>query len=111
MDEWIYFFKNSAIKSNFSAKGIKEASEKLDIMKLPKKDQAAYKQYVGSLRNEASKAHTLRIDTEDLLNEAKNKIVVELWKLDISIPKIAIATEYSEEQIEQIIENFKQSTQ
>ena len=123
LDEWIYFFKNSAIKSNFSAKGIKEASAKLDIMKLSEKDQLAYKQYVASLRNEASRAFTLRIDTEDLINEAENKakkraeketkkeIAIKLWKLNIPIVNIAIATEYSEEQIEQIIEDFKQNTQ
>ena len=123
LDEWIYFFKNSAIKSNFSAKGLKEASAKLDIMKLSEKDQLAYKQYVANLRNEASRAFTLRIDTEDLINEAENKaknkaeketkkeIAIELWKLNISIPDIAIATKYSEEQIEQIVEEFKQSIQ
>lgn len=114
LDEWIYFFKNSAIKSNFSAKGIKEASEKLDIMKLPEKDQAAYKQYVANLRNEASKAFTLRIDTEYLLNEsineAKKEIIIELWKLNLSIQKIAIATKYSESQIEQIVEDYQKNT-
>lgn len=114
LDEWIYFFKNSAIKSNFSAKGIKEASEKLDIMKLPEKDQAAYKQYVANLRNEASKAFTLRIDTEYLLNEsineAKKEIIIELWKLNLSIQKIAIATKYSESQIEEIVEDYQKNT-
>lgn len=114
LDEWIYFFKNSAIKSNFSAKGIKEASEKLDIMKLPEKDQAAYKQYVANLRNEASKAFTLRIDTEYLLNEsineAKKEIIIELWKLNLSIQNIAIATKYSESQIEQIVEDYQKNT-
>lgn len=114
LDEWIYFFKNSAIKSNFSAKGIKEASEKLDIMKLPEKDQAAYKQYVANLRNEASKAFTLRIDTEYLLNEsineAKKEIIIELWKLNLSIQNIAIATKYSESQIEEIVEDYQKNT-
>ncbi len=114
LDEWIYFFKNSAIKSNFSAKGIKEASEKLDIMKLPEKDQAAYKQYVANLRNEASKAFTLRIDTEYLLNEsineAKKEIIIEFWKLGVSIQNISIATKYSESQIEQIVEDYQKNT-
>jgi predicted transposase/invertase (TIGR01784 family) len=34
LDEWIYFFKNAEIKNSFSAKGLKEAGEKLDEMKL-----------------------------------------------------------------------------
>ena len=71
LDEWIYFFKHSAIKSNFSAKGIKEASEKLDIMKLPKKEQSEYKSYLRNLREEASKAETIRIDTQALLDETE----------------------------------------
>jgi predicted transposase/invertase (TIGR01784 family) len=118
LDEWIYFFKNSAIKSNFSAKGIKEAAEKLDLMKLPKKDQVAYKEYVSNLRNEASKALTLRIDTEELLSETEQKtaqktekrMIIEFWKLNVSIQNISIATKYSEEQIDEIIEEYKKNT-
>ncbi len=34
LDEWIYFFKNAEIKNNFSAKGLKAASERLVEMKL-----------------------------------------------------------------------------
>ncbi|MDQ1352819.1 MAG: hypothetical protein QG657_3125, partial [Acidobacteriota bacterium] len=34
IDEWIYFFKNEIIKDEFTARGLKEAKEKLDIMKL-----------------------------------------------------------------------------
>ena len=111
LDEWIYFFKNSVIKSNFSAKGIKEAAEKLDIMKLPQKEQEAYKEYVAGLRDAASKAETLRIDTQELLNEAEQKtkreIIIELWKINIPIENIATVSKYSVVQIEQIIEEYR----
>ena len=93
---------------------MKKASEKLDIMKLPEKDQVAYKQYVANLRNEASKAFTLRIDTEYLLNEsineAKKELIIEFWKLGVSIQNIAIATKYSESQIEEIVEDYQKNT-
>jgi predicted transposase/invertase (TIGR01784 family) len=119
LDEWIYFFKNSAIKSNFSAKGIREAAEKLNIMKLSEKEKAAYKRYVSSLRDAASRAETLRIDTEDLMKEAtqkaaekatettKQEMIIELWKLKVSVHDIAIATKYSEDIVKRIIEDFE----
>jgi predicted transposase/invertase (TIGR01784 family) len=110
LDEWIYFFKNSAIKSNFSAKGIKEAADKLDIMKLPKKEQVAYKEYVASLRDEASRAFTLRIDTQELLNEneqkTKREMIIELWKINVPIESIALVSKYSVAQIKKIIEDY-----
>ena len=37
LDEWIYFLKNSEVKDEFKAKGLKEAGEVLDIMRLEKK--------------------------------------------------------------------------
>ncbi len=49
LDEWIYFLKNEEIKDEFNAKGIKEAKEKLDIMKLPLDKQIAYERYVEDL--------------------------------------------------------------
>lgn len=49
LDEWIYFLKNEDIKDEFSAKGLKEAKDKLDIMKLPRDKQIAYERYVEDL--------------------------------------------------------------
>ena len=43
ISEWIYFLKNEEIKDDFKAKGLNEAKEKLDILKLNKKDRAIYK--------------------------------------------------------------------
>lgn len=54
LDEWIYFLKNETIKDNFSAKGLKEAKEKLDIMKLPDTQKKAYRAYIESLHDKAS---------------------------------------------------------
>ena len=54
LDEWIYFFKNSSVKDNFNAKGIKEAKRVLDIAKLSDKTRREYSRYVESLRDRAS---------------------------------------------------------
>ena len=54
LDEWIYFLKNEEIKESFTAKGLKEAEEKLSIMKLPEGERKAYEQYQDDLRYQAS---------------------------------------------------------
>lgn len=73
LDEWIYFFKNSEIKADFSAKGLKEASECLDEMKLNEKDAKEYKRYLKGLRDIASDQHTKMADAQDLINQGINK--------------------------------------
>lgn len=50
LDEWIYFLKHSEIKEEFSAKGLKKASEELDILKLSKAELAAYERYIEDKR-------------------------------------------------------------
>ena len=54
LDEWIYFLKNEEIKEGFTAKGLKEAEEKLSILKLPEDEQKAYEHYKDDLRYQAS---------------------------------------------------------
>lgn len=54
LDEWIYFLKNEEIKESFTAKGLKEAEEKLSIMNLPEDEQKAYEHYKDDLHYQAS---------------------------------------------------------
>jgi predicted transposase/invertase (TIGR01784 family) len=54
LDEWIYFLKNEEVKEEFHAKGLLEAKEKLDILKLSSTEKAAYERHVNELRREAS---------------------------------------------------------
>jgi predicted transposase/invertase (TIGR01784 family) len=54
IDEWIYFLKNEEIKDEFKAKGLKEAKEELDIMKLSDTERREYEAYLGHLHYEAS---------------------------------------------------------
>ena len=42
LDEWIYLFKNSAVKDSFHAKGIKEAGNALDKTKMSQEERKAY---------------------------------------------------------------------
>jgi predicted transposase/invertase (TIGR01784 family) len=54
IDEWIYFFKNETIKDEFTARGLKEAREELDMMKLSQEERREYEDYLESLRYQAS---------------------------------------------------------
>ena len=67
LDEWIYFFKNSEVRNDFTAKGLKEAKEKLDEMKLSDEERKAYKRYLVRARDIASENHTKMADAEDLI--------------------------------------------
>ena len=69
LDEWIYFLKNSEVKDEFKAKGLKEAGEVLDIMRLPKDDQYGYNRYLDSLHLKASEIFTLQTEAEFKLKE------------------------------------------
>ena len=76
LDEWIYFLKNSEVRDDFKAKGLKEAGEVLDIMRLPKDDEYGYNRYLDSLHLKASEIFTLQTEAEFNLKEtiAKNLI-------------------------------------
>ena len=54
LDEWIYFLKNEDIKDDFNAKGLKEAKEKLDFLKMTDKERKQYEKFKMNLRDQAS---------------------------------------------------------
>jgi predicted transposase/invertase (TIGR01784 family) len=41
-DEWVYVLKNSMVRGDFTAAGIQEAGEKLDLMKMTPRERADY---------------------------------------------------------------------
>ncbi len=64
LDEWIYFLKNDDIMDNFKAKGLREAKEKLDVLKMSRTDRAIYEEYLEDLHYKASMAETERYKLE-----------------------------------------------
>lgn len=50
LDQWIYLLRNSAVKADFNAKGIKEAEKALNIMKMSKEERIAYERYLDESR-------------------------------------------------------------
>jgi predicted transposase/invertase (TIGR01784 family) len=83
LDEWIYFLKNSEVKDDFRAKGLSEAKEVLDLMRLAKEEQYSYSRYLDYLHWKASEALSLNVELENKLRQrnieiAKNSIMIGL---------------------------------
>ena len=121
LDEWIYFLKNSEVKDTFSAKGLKEAGEKLDKMSLSEKEKKEYNAYLKQLRDIASEQHTKMADAQDLINKvreegleegkelSKIEAVIEMYKDGVPVKVIAKYLKISEERVNQIIDDYKKS--
>ena len=93
LDEWVYFLKNSEVKDDFKAKGLKEAGVVLDIMRLEKEDEYGYNRYLDSLHLKASEMYSLQTEAEFKLKEeiALNCINEGLDNLTISkITKLTV---------------------
>lgn len=108
LDEWVYFLKNSEVKDNFKAKGLKEAGEILDIMKLEKGDEYGYNRYLDSLHLKASEIFTLQTEAEFKVEERKT---IEIAKNGIAKGYnndiITDLTKLSLEKIEELRKEFK----
>ena len=72
LDEWIYFLKNSEVKDEFKAKGLKEAGEVLDYMRLPQDDRYSYNRYLDYLHYKASEILSLKLEAEDKVRHNRN---------------------------------------
>ena len=111
LDEWIYFLKNAEIKPTFSAKGLKEANEKLDAMKLPEKERKAYDAYLRHMMSIASRNHNIEIDAKEIIKTAKEEqiieVILEMDKEGFSISQIAKVSKKSEQEVTQILASQK----
>ena len=107
LDEWIYFLKNSEVKDDFKAKGLAEAKEVLDIMRLDKEQQYGYNRYLDYLHLKASEALSLQSEAEERVRKDENfkkavEIAKKLIKRNLSNEDIAEDTGLTIKQIEQL---------
>ncbi len=104
LDEWVYFLKNSEIKQEFSAKGIKEADEVLKRANMSDEERREYQRFVEVLSDRASIAETIDFES-DLKAEEKAKVLakekVEGEKKEIVINLIKLGN-LTDEQIVEI---------
>ena len=106
LDEWIYFFKNNEVKDGFNAKGMEAVREKLAVHNLPDEDKKRYNRFLNNLHWEASVAETAKIDEAERIQEQlknqKLEIALKLIKMNFENYQIIMATELSDEDIEQL---------
>ena len=90
LDEWIYLFKNSSIKSDFKAKGIQKAGKVLDKMKMSKAERQIYDRFIDNRRIALSQLITAQIEgrseerkiQEERIKQLEKKHVEELQEKD-----------------------------
>jgi predicted transposase/invertase (TIGR01784 family) len=85
LDEWMYFFKHSEIKTEFSARGLKKAAEELAVLKLSPAERAAYQRFIENRRVAESSIYTSWFEgnlagKEEGKKEGRQEAVIALVK-------------------------------
>jgi len=93
LDEWIYFLKNSEIKSDFKAKGLDEARKKLRYEQLSEQDKQTYNRYQENRRIEIAV-------TETAIDDRLKKVALKAINEGLSNKTISIITGLSIEFVE-----------
>jgi len=103
LDEWIYFLKNEEIKDNFHAKGLLEAKEKLDSLKLSTLEKKEYKKYLENLSYQESMVDSSYNDGRIEGEKTKTiEIAKNMKKLGMDNETIQQATGMSIEEINKL---------
>lgn len=110
LDEWIYFLKTAEIKEEFTAKGLKAARQKLDILQLPAADRKEYDRYLEAQRSDASFVETVQLeidsDVRDAVREALKSNAIEALKRGFSVSIVAEITGLSIDEVQEIARNL-----
>jgi len=110
-DEWVYFLKTEQIKETFKAKGLKQAADKLNVLKLNEKEARIYENYLKDLSCERSELESAFVSgrvegrAEGKAEGAKSK-AIEIAKAlkanDMPITNIAAITGLSIDEIKKL---------
>ncbi len=108
LDEWIYFLKNSEIKQEFSAKGIKEADKVLKRANMSEEERREYQRFVEVLSDRASIAETIEFESNLKADKVKESLIQNLIQFgEIADEQIAKIAEVSLETVKVIKEKMK----
>ncbi len=112
-DEWVYALKRSKVKSDFTAAGIQEAGEKLDILNMTEEQRAEYDRMVRDEMDYKSQLQTAEMKGEargiekgkaegELMGEARGRaeVAINLKSLGLSVEQISQATGLTVKDIE-----------
>ena len=108
LDEWIYALKESEVKPEFKARGIREAGEKLALLNLSEQERYAYDRFINDVRISRS---TLETSFSDGLfqglekGEAKGKaaMILNLHRTKMPLEQIASISELSLEKVKELL--------
>ncbi|MEM7656592.1 MAG: Rpn family recombination-promoting nuclease/putative transposase [Bacteroidota bacterium] len=113
LDEWIYFLKNSEIKQEFSAKGIKEADQVLKRANMSETERREYQSFVEVLSDRASIAMTIEFESkllaEKIAEEAVEKAVEEAVEKAVEEAVEKAVEEAVEKAVDEAVEETVQS--
>ena len=104
----MYALRESEVKPEFKAKGIRDAAQKLDILKLSDIERRRYERHIHDARIELSVSQTYYSEgkAEGLAEgkaEGEANIIRNLHRLGFSMEQICQAVGLTQEQVEEII--------
>jgi hypothetical protein len=106
LDEWIYFLKTAEIKDEFTAKGLKSASQKLDILKLEPADRKEYDRYMEAQRSDASFVETVKLEITSAVKSREEEIAESALIEGASADFVVKITGLSIEEVRDIAERL-----
>lgn len=106
LDEWIYFLKNSEIKQEFSAKGIKEADQVLKRANMSDEERREYQRFVEVLSDRASIAETIDFEAKLLAEKMAPEIAEKIAGKMAEEMAEQMAEEMAEQMAEEIAEQM-----
>ena len=107
LDEWIYFLKKAEIKEEFTAKGLKSASQKLDVMKLNTADRKEYDRYIEEQRSDASFVETVKLEITTAIKSREEEIAETALSEGLAVALVSKLTGLSIQEIQAIAEKIK----
>ncbi|MCI5178167.1 MAG: hypothetical protein D3911_02360 [Candidatus Electrothrix sp. AW3_4] len=99
IDEWIYLFKNSTVRPEFTSKNIQAAAEKLDLLKMSENERRAYERYMIDRASEKDMIKTARIEGK---LEGRLEIAANMLKKGKSCEEIVEWTGLRSEQVRKL---------
>ena len=109
LDEWIYFLKKAEIKEEFTAKGLKSASQKLDVMKLNTADRKEYDRYIEEQRSDASFVETVKLEITTAIKSREEEIAETALSEGLAVALVSKLTGLSIQEIQVMAEKIKKN--
>ena len=104
-DEWMYFFKNESIKSDFTAKGIQSAAQKLALVKMDDAQRSAYDRYMMDLSYENSMIESSYLDgMADGEARGEAKLILSMHQNSCTLQQMSLFTGLPLEKIQGILD-------